>query len=42
MASQAEGKVAFSREGGNGSSLSTLYMIVVTLPVNGFSPVTNW
>ena len=41
-ASHAAGSVKFRVEGGRGSSRSTLYMMVVVLPVNGFSPVRNW
>jgi len=29
-------------DGANGSSCSTLNMMVVELPVKGFSPVRNW
>lgn len=36
------GTCTFSSDGAIGSSLSTLCMIVVSCPVNGFSPVRNW
>ena len=41
-ASHAGGRVALSIEGASGSSFNTLCMMVVTAPVNGFSPVRNW
>ena len=38
---QTSGSVTFKLRGGTASSRSTLYMMVVGLPVKGFSPVKN-
>src|SRR6187549_2687825 len=40
-ASNGFGTCTLSRDGGGGSTLSTLCMIVVAVPENGFSPVRN-
>ena len=39
--SKTLGSATFNIEGAKGSSCNTLYMMVVVLPVNGFSPVRN-
>ena len=41
-ASIAPGICTLKRDGGSGSSSSTLRMVIVALPVNGRSPVRNW
>ena len=41
-ASRRAGTCTFSTEGQGGSSFSTLCMMVVSAPVNGFSPVSSW